>query len=165
MNPMSKFSLNKVCLELYAHLWCTSHLVLIHMLLVNPFRIVQSLQLATRWNHYGILWKNRELSPIKETISNYLERVEIGFQANGIADEKKCQYSSVSQETIRVYICSTPSLLSPVKPQEKTFAELQAELTKHFQPKKVIIAERFNFHWRNQAPDESITEYVAVLRT
>ena len=35
---------------------------------------------------------------------------------------------------------------------------------KHFQPKKVIIAELFNFHQRNQAPDERIAEYVAELR-
>ena len=56
------------------------------------------------------------------------------------------------------------SLLSPTKPQEKTFAELEAKLKKHFELKKIIIAERFNFHRRNQAPDESITEYVAELR-
>ena len=56
------------------------------------------------------------------------------------------------------------SLLSPVKPQEKTFDELKVELKKHFEPKKVVIAERFNFHRRNQAPDESIAEYVAKLR-
>ena len=33
--------------------------------------------------------KIQEFSPDKETISNYLERVEIFFQANGIANEKK----------------------------------------------------------------------------
>ena len=41
---------------------------------------------------------------------------------------------------------------------------MEAELKKHFEPKKIIIAERFNFHRRNQASDESITEYVAELR-
>ena len=34
----------------------------------------------------------------------------------------------------------------------------------HFEPKKVVITERFNFHRRNQAPDESIAKYVAELR-
>ena len=53
------------------------------------------------------------------------------------------------------------SLLSPVKPQEKTFDELKVELKKRFEPKKVIIVEHFNFHRRNQAQDESIAEYVA----
>ena len=41
---------------------------------------------------------------------------------------------------------------------------MTAELKKHFEPKKVIIAERFSFHRRNQAPDESIAVYVAELR-
>ena len=55
------------------------------------------------------------------------------------------------------------SLLSPVKPQEKTFDELKIELKKHFEPKKVVITKRFNFHRRNQAPDKSIAVYVAEL--
>ena len=71
--------------------------------------------------------------------------MEIFFQANGIAeDEKKVPvFLSIAGGDIYALL---RSLLSPVKPQEKTFAELKAELTKHFQPKKVIIAERFNFH-------------------
>ena len=40
---------------------------------------------------------------------------------------------------------------------------MKAEIKKHFEPKKVVIAECFNFHRRNQAPDESIAEYVAKL--
>ena len=102
-----------------------------------------------------------EFSPEKETISNYLERVEIFFQANTIADEKKVPvFLSIARGNIYALL---HSLLSPTKPQEKTFAELEAELKKHFEPKKIIIAERFNFHRRNQASDESITEYVAEL--
>ena len=53
--------------------------------------------------------------------------------------------------------------MSPVKPQEKTFDKLKAELKKQFEPKKVVIVERFNFHRSNQAPDESIAKYVAEL--
>ena len=106
--------------------------------------------------------KKGEFSPDKETISNYLEHVEIFFQANGIAeDEKKVPvFLSITGGDIYALL---RSLLSPVKPQEKTVAELKAELTRHFQPKKVIIAKHFNFHQRNQAPDESIGEYVAEL--
>ena len=88
--------------------------------------------------------------------------MEIFFQANGIAeDEKKVPvFLSITGGDIYALL---QSLLSPVKPQEKTFAELKAELTKYFQPKKVIIVECFNFHQRNQAPDESIAKYVAEL--
>ena len=34
----------------------------------------------------------------------------------------------------------------------------------HFEPKPLIIAERFTFHCRNQSTSESILEYVAELR-
>ena len=40
---------------------------------------------------------------------------------------------------------------------------MKAELKKHFEPKKVVIAECFNFHRRNQASDKSIAKYVAKL--
>ena len=72
-----------------------------------------------------------EFSPDKETILNYLEHVEIFFQASGIAeDEKKVPvFLSIAGGDIYALL---RSLLSPVKPQEKTFAELKAELTKHF---------------------------------
>ena len=34
----------------------------------------------------------------------------------------------------------------------------------HYAPKRVVIAERFHFYRRNQAPGESIAEFVAELR-
>ena len=37
-------------------------------------------------------------------------------------------------------------------------------LTKHYEPKTLVIAERFQFHHRNQAVGESVAEYVAGLR-
>ena len=118
------------------------------------------------WRRGGIIMASygriEEFSADKENISNYLERVEIFFQANGIADGKKVPvFLSIAGGSVYALL---RSLLSPVKPQEKTFDELKVELKKHFEPKKVVIAERFNFHRRNQAPDESIAEYVAELR-
>ena len=50
------------------------------------------------------------------------------------------------------------------KASGKTFDELKVELKKHFEQKKVVITERFNFYRRNQALDKSIAEYVAELR-
>ena len=84
------------------------------------------------------------------------------FLANSIADEKKVAVIlSVTGGNIYALL---RNLLSPAKPQEKSFAELTAELKKHFEPKKVIIAERFSFHRRNQTLDESIADYVDELR-
>ena len=39
-----------------------------------------------------------------------------------------------------------------------------SELKKHFQPKTIVIVERFHFHRRNQAPKESFVDFVAQLR-
>ena len=84
------------------------------------------------------------------------------FQVNGTADGKKVPvFFRIAGGSVYALL---QSLLSPVKPQEKTFEKLKAELKKHFEPKKVVIAECFNFHRRNQAPDESIAEYIAELR-
>ena len=56
------------------------------------------------------------------------------------------------------------NLLSPALPKDKDFAALTTELKNHFEPKKVIIVERFNFYRRNQQVGESIATYVAELR-
>ena len=85
-----------------------------------------------------------EFSLKKETISNYLECVEMFFQANAIDDEKKVSaFFSIAGGNFYALL---RSLLSPIKPQDKTFTNLKAELKKHFEPKKTIIAERFNIH-------------------
>ena len=55
-------------------------------------------------------------------------------------------------------------LLSPVKLQEKTMAELKEVLKNHFEPKPLVIAERFYFYHRNQLSTGSIAEYMAELR-
>ena len=56
------------------------------------------------------------------------------------------------------------SLLSPAKPHDQTCAEITAVLKAHFEPKPIIIAERFHFHRRHQGANETIAEYVAELR-
>lgn len=37
-------------------------------------------------------------------------------------------------------------------------------LTAHFEPKPLVITQRYHFHQRNQGPTESIADYVAALR-
>ena len=56
------------------------------------------------------------------------------------------------------------NLVAPSKPQDKSMLELTTVLKKHFEPKPIVIAERFYFHRRNLAVGESIAEYVAELR-
>jgi len=52
----------------------------------------------------------------------------------------------------------------PVKPRKKTFKQLSDTLRQHFDPKPLVIAERFHFHKCDQTPGETIGEYLAELR-
>ena len=84
------------------------------------------------------------------------------FTANVIADDKKIPVF-LSLLGGKIYVLLR-SLVSPSLPKEKTFVDLSEVLKKHFEPKNVIIAERLKLHHRDQAEEESITEYIAVLR-
>ena len=106
--------------------------------------------------------KIQEFNPANERISTYLERVELFFTANGIAEEKQVP-SFLSIICGKNYTLLS-DLLAPTKPATKSFAALKAVLVKHFEPKPVIIAERFQFHRRNQAVGETVAEYEAELR-
>jgi len=100
--------------------------------------------------------------PKNENIEAYLERVQLYFEANGIEDDKRVAVLlTVIGSDIYALL---RSLLAPVKPREKSFKELSDTLHHHFDPKPLVIAERFHFHRRNQASGESISEYVAELR-
>ena len=98
----------------------------------------------------------------KEKISTYLECVELYFAANEVEDEKHVPVllTAIGGETYAL-LCS---LLAPVKPSSKTFTELKEVLQRHFNPKRLVIAERFYFHSRSQASGKSITEYVSEIR-
>ena len=52
----------------------------------------------------------------------------------------------------------------PAKLSEKSLADLTSALVAHYEPKQLVITQRFHFHCRNQDPTESISEYVAALR-
>ena len=104
----------------------------------------------------------QEYCPENELFSAYLERVQLFFLANGVEDEKKVPVflSVVGSKTYSLL----RNLVAPALPQNKTLDQLVAILKSHFEPKPVIIAERFHFHRRSQAMGESIAEYLAELR-
>ena len=56
-------------------------------------------------------------------------------------------------------------LVSPELPKDKTFDELVDLLKKHYDPQPIVIAEQFHFYQRSQKPDETITNYLASLRS
>ena len=55
-------------------------------------------------------------------------------------------------------------LLAAEKPDSKSLKELTETLLSHFDPKPLVIAERFYFHLHSQKPTESIAQYLAELQ-
>ena len=95
--------------------------------------------------------------------NEYTERMEQYFIANAITEDKK---------QIAVFLTliggNTYSLLrnliAPEKPSSKALNELVMILKKHFNPKPILIAQRYKFYERCQKEDESLAEYMAALR-
>ena len=103
-----------------------------------------------------------EFQPEEDSIASYLERVELYFVANDTDSDKKVPVflSAVGARTYSLL----RDLLAPAKLKDQTFQTLADTLKDHFEPKKVVIAERFRFHRRNQAPGETVAQFVAELR-
>ena len=87
-------------------------------------------------------------------MSAYLERVEIFFQANSIAENKQVGIflSLIGAKTYGLL----QDLVAPDKPNDKSLAELTKTLRTHFEPRPLIIAEWFYFNQHNQLPNESM---------
>ena len=97
-----------------------------------------------------------EFRPDVEHITTYLERMELYFIANGIADAKKAAVllTCIGGKTYRI----VKSLLAPNLPISKSFPDLKETLKSHFAPKPSIITERFYFNRRRQQSSESIVD-------
>ena len=95
--------------------------------------------------------------------ASYVERFEQFLVANGIEEPKKIVATFLTVIGSKTYDL-LKDIVAPTKPSELKFEEILAALNKHYDPKPLVIAERFNFHKRNQLPDESIAEYCAALR-
>ena len=100
--------------------------------------------------------------PESEVFSTYLERIELYFEANGI-EEKKQVPVFLSLLDAKTYSLLR-TLVAPDSPRGKSFKTLSDLLKNHFEPKLLVIAERFTFHRRNQRPEESIMQFLAELR-
>lgn len=97
-----------------------------------------------------------------ETVTAYLERVELYFDANDVADDKKVPVllSNIGAKTYGLL----RSLAAPKAPKEKTLDEIKKLLKSHFEPTPSVIAERYRFHRRDQAAGETIADFVAEIR-
>ena len=94
------------------------------------------------------LGRMQEFEPDTESISAYLERLQMFFEANDIAAEKKVSVllTVIGKQNFSLL----RNLVAPETPKDKSFDDLTALLKSHFEPKKLVIAERFNFYRRDQ---------------
>ena len=92
----------------------------------------------------------------------YMERVRLFLEANEVSEAKQVPVflSCVGSATYGL----VRNLLAPAQPKDKSLEEIVDTLKAHYEPKPLVIAERFHFHGRNQGTNESIADYVAELR-
>ena len=107
---------------------------------------------------YGYL---KDFLPDEDSIETYLESVALYFKENGIEEDKQVPLllSSIGVRTYSL-LCD---LVAPVVPGMLAFDRTSEVFTSHFQPRCLVIAERFHFHKWVQAMDESIAELDAAL--
>ena len=107
---------------------------------------------------YGYL---KEFIPEKDSIGAYLERAALYFKANGIEEDKQVPIllSSIGSRSYSLL----RDLVAPVVPGTEAFDWISEVFTSHFQPRHLLIAERFHFHRCVQAVVENIAEFDAAL--
>lgn len=106
--------------------------------------------------------KVNEFTEGSESVENYVERLEQFFTANDIEDEKKVSvFLSVVGSSAYGVI---RNLVQPALPKDKTYAQLVELMKSHYNPKPLIISERFKFNKRNQKEGEKVNDYVVELK-
>ena len=98
-----------------------------------------------------------------ESWASYTERLEQFLLANGVTDGGKKRATLLAVCGPEVYQLIR-DLLSPVKPNEKSFKDLVALVKEHQEPAPSVIVERFRFFSCSQRSDESISDFLAHLR-
>ena len=101
--------------------------------------------------------------PDQEDWIEYVERLELYFLANSIADPVKKRailLNAVGPATYRL----VKTLAIPRKPTDLEFDQIVEKVKLHFNPKPSPIVKRYEFNTRKQKPNETVAEYVAALR-
>lgn len=112
------------------------------------------------------LWRLLEilasLFPKAESWSAYIERLEQFFKANDISEGK--QVATLLSVMGATTYSLLRNLVQPEKPKDKSYKDIVDTLKNHFEPKPLLIAERFRFNHCNQRADEMVMEYAAELK-
>ena len=105
-----------------------------------------------------------EFDPEREEWSHYAQRLTHFFAANGVEDEakkKEILLAMVGPATFKLLT----NLVVPDTPGKKTYEELIAVLKTHHNPEPSEVIQRLQFYARDRKPGESVSMYVAELRS
>ena len=137
---------------------CTLASSQISRILQRILHLVTRLGILSTMATFGTL---KEFESENEKVSAYLERVELYFAANDITERRVPVFLSVIGAKTYSLL---RDLLALTNPKEKSFNELVKVFKKDFEPKLLVIAQRFTFYCRNQSSTKSVLDYAAELR-
>ncbi|KAM9717125.1 uncharacterized protein ACNS7B_020902 [Menidia menidia] len=103
-----------------------------------------------------------DFRPDVEPWTAYIERLEQYLEANDV-DEEKHVAVLLSVMGAKAYGLLR-NLVQPGKPKDKTFGEIVDILKEHYEPKPILVAERFRFNRCNQKTSQTVAQYVAELK-
>ena len=107
----------------------------------------------------------------------YVERFELYLLANGLSVPAQPPSASGGERDLEKQVTAmflhsigpkyyglVRDLVAPATPQTKSYNELKTILRKHLKSTPMVVAERRKFIRRDQAPDESTSDYVVQLK-
>ena len=99
----------------------------------------------------------------KENWTSYIERLHNYFIANDVVAEEKKRVilSACGVATFKL----VRTLVSSAEIEATSFSEIVQVLKDHFDPVPSAIMQRFKFNSRIRAAGESVSKYIAALRS
>lgn len=110
----------------------------------------------------ALFGRTDEFKPGNEPWSAYIERPEQFSEAND-TDEEKHVATLLSVMGATTYGLLRNSV-QPNKPKDKTFDKIVTVLKELFEPKPLLVAEKFRFNRCNQKASQPVAQYVAELK-
>ena len=91
----------------------------------------------------GIVGRLKEFDPRSDSLAVYVERAMLYMDANNIPEAKRAAtlLSALGKNTYEVL----RNLVLPARLQDQSLGDIIKVLSEHYEPKPLVISERFNF--------------------
>ncbi len=104
-----------------------------------------------------------EFVEAQESWQQYIEKMEQFFATNDIPNAKTAPVLLASMGPVAFRVAG--NLVAPEKPSSKTYADLVTVMSGYYNPKPIVTVQHYQFFSRFRQPDESISAFVAELRS